>query len=227
MTPVKCCIEGCKEKGFLKTNTIPIDWNAHWYCINHRGNSPFTTKLQDPPHQMPKPIVSQQPEITLPATPELKEAFGIEDDPVLTVQQEADLDQAAYEWAGDLMRKGLVFSKKRKSVSKIIAKAMKGACLAQIKEIKRLRAEVAETAEHLGKVTQQAAIIANYLSLQTALADEGAKALDVMSRQSCECIGTVDEEGTPFMVHHEGCSRGISIDALTAIKKLMEEAGAE
>ncbi len=226
MISVECCIAGCKQNGFLKADTMPIDWNSHWYCLHHRGNSPFTTKLQDPPHQMPKPIVNQQPSATLPATPELKEAFGIEEDPVLTIQQEADLDQAAYEWVQEMkLIVNAIQGPNEQKIGDIVANAMKAACLEQIKEIKRLRTEVAETAEHLGKVTDQAVLISNHLTMQTQRADEAAKALDLLSRQVCECPASIEPH--ELRDHTEGCSMKIAEDALVAMKTIMENAGGE
>jgi len=216
-------LKAARKKGFLKSDTVPIDWTGRWYCLHHRGNSPFTTKLQDPPHQMPKPIVHTQPEITIPSVAELNEAFGIEE-VALTVQQEADLDQAAHAWVQEMkLVVNAIQGPNEEKIGDIVAEAMKASCLEQIKEIKRLRREVFETSEHLGKVTEQGAIIANHLSLQTQLADEAAKALDVMSRQTCKCDLMIDFEGEAETKHSEGCSTKISSDALAAMKELMEK----
>lgn len=227
MVPVECCITGCKETGFLKADTVPLDWNSRWFCLHHRGNSPFTNNLQDPPHQMPKPIVHTQPGITIPSVAELNEAFGIEE-VALTVQQEADLDQAAYEWVQEMkLVVNAIQGPNEEKIGDIVAKAMKASCLEQIKEIKILRREVFETGEHLGKVTQQGAIIANHLSLQMQLADEAAKALDLLSRQTCNCLQEIGGDGESETMHKLGCSAKFSSDALAAMKKMMEDAGAE
>ena len=141
----------------------------------------------------------------------------------LTVQQEADLDQAAYEWVQEMkLIVNAIQGPNENKIGNIVAAAMKASCLEQIKEIRSLRTTITKIGEHLTRVTDQGVLLAEHLTIMNAVADEAAKALDFLSRKTCKCVQEIDGDGIIAIQHNEGCSVRIACEALAEIKKLME-----
>ncbi len=147
----------------------------------------------------------------------------------LTVQQEADLAQSANDWINLLIVEKLVDPFKHAEIAAVIARAMRNSVIAQVKEIIPLRETLKEAGIRLGEITVHAlklekhgVTLATHLSAANEIGDVAAKALDLMSRQTCQCLQEIDEGGVTTIQHTEGCTAKISKDALDAMKKLME-----
>lgn len=141
----------------------------------------------------------------------------------LTVQQEADLAQSANEWVNVLIKKKLIDPFQFVGVAAIIAQAMRDTAIGQMKDLKLMGETLIESRDHLKKLAAHSVKLeargielSKLLTLSNAITDEAAKALDLLSRQDCDCPQKIHVE------HTEGCSKKFAQDALDAIKVMME-----
>lgn len=93
--------------------------------------------------------------------------------------------------------------------------------MARVAIVSAIDEATAKTSEHLTRVTDQGVLLAEHLTLMNAVSDEAAKALDLLSRQTCPCHEI--SEDNKLKNHSEGCSVRIACEALAEMKKLMEE----
>lgn len=142
----------------------------------------------------------------------------------LTVQQEADLAQSANQWINLLIEKKLVDPFKHAPIAAILARAMRDTAIGQMKDLKLMGETLIESRDHLTKLAAHGVKLeargielSKLLNISNAITDEAAKALDLMSRQRCDC--GPEETGQK---HEAGCSKKIAQDALDAIKVMME-----
>lgn len=137
---------------------------------------------------------------------------------LLTIQQEADLDQAAAAWATDMCEKGLIGYPELERAAEIIGQAMLGSCTEQIKEIQIYRRSASDSAKRLTEIVDQGAVLAAHLQRQTAQIDSAVTALDFITKKMCGCPLDKDDNE----VHSEGCFKKVAADAMRDIIIIQE-----